>query len=174
MNATLSPALLTLSAAAAVIYVTAMQQDLARRQIPNILSIGLLLLAVGKWLIVGSLSGAIWSVAAGSIVFLVTFVLFARGWMGGGDVKLLTASSLFLGAWLTYPFVVCTALAGGFITLGVIAKDLGARWLRPAHTEGNLAVPQSRTTVPYGVAISIGALWVMAQQLVLSHATMLR
>src|SRR5215469_12121996 len=39
----------------------------------------------------------LWHVAAAMAVLSVTFVFFARGWIGGGDAKLAAATALWLG-----------------------------------------------------------------------------
>ncbi len=167
--------LIILSMVAVGIYLTAIQQDLFRRQIPNGLSVGLLVVALVKWVVLRDFSSALWALAIASMVFAVTFVMFLRGWMGGGDVKLMTTSSFFLGAWATYPFLVFTAVAGGFVTLAVLGRNIAVRWLRPAASGGgDHDVRVADATVPYGVAIAAGAIWVMVQQLLLNQQTFLR
>lgn len=87
--------------------------------------------------------------------------LFALGWIGGGDAKLLAAASLWLG-WPALPaFLLATTLAGG--ALALLLLGLRAQWVR-AHTPvlggwlDRLTTPGA--PAPYGVAIACGALMV--------------
>jgi len=83
--------------------------------------------------------------AAGGIVFALLAGAFYAGMMGGGDVKLAAALALWFSPGGTIKFLVLMSLAGGVLTLGLVA------WHRAKQREG-------RPQVPYGVAIAIGAL----------------
>jgi prepilin peptidase CpaA len=89
--------------------------------------------------------------AAGGIVFLVLAGAFYAGMMGGGDVKLAAALSLWLSPGGTFKFLVLMSLAGGVLTLAIVA------WHRAKRREG-------RPEIPYGVAIAFGALAILAQR----------
>ena len=98
-------------------------------------------------------------VGAAFTVLAVTFVFFARGWIGGGDAKLFAAVALWLGWSALLPFLAVTALAGGGLALSLLVMRSG--WFRPVTIGfrgwiGRLATPGEN--VPYGVAIAIGAL----------------
>jgi prepilin peptidase CpaA len=125
--------------------------DLAWYRIPNALSIGL---AAG--FVLHALAAKIgWTAfflhaGAGAAFLLVGFALFAKGWIGGGDAKLLTGAALWVG-WEGLPqFLTVMGLAGGVLALWVLAASrlpgLRRRWNRPAG-------------VPYGAAIAVAALW---------------
>ncbi len=96
-------------------------------------------------------------VGAGALV--AGMGMFAAGWIGGGDAKLLAASALWIGWSALFPFLAVTALAGGGLALTLmVARSI---WLRPITTGmsgwiGRLATPGEN--VPYGVAIAVGAL----------------
>ena len=83
------------------------------------------------------------------------FVLFAlaffTGMMGGGDVKLAAALALWFSPQSTIKFLVLTSLAGGVLTLGILA------WHKAKRREG-------RPEIPYGVAIAFGGLAILAQR----------
>src|SRR3954449_101256 len=51
-------------------------------------------------------------------------VLFARGWLGGGDVKLLSAATLWAGAPQALGLLVVTGLLGGALAL-ILLSPLG-------------------------------------------------
>jgi len=85
--------------------------------------------------------------------------MFAFGWIGGGDAKLMAAASLWLGLRGIAPFALYTALAGGALALLLVA--MRSAWLRPFADAGpawtrRLATPGE--SAPYGVAIAVGAL----------------
>ncbi|MEI4260275.1 A24 family peptidase [Roseovarius sp. D0-M9] len=81
-------------------------------------------------------------------------ILFARGWMGGGDVKLLAVTALWLGPAATSGFLLLTAMAGGVLTLAVVAHHARAQRMGDAHTPADRLPPR----VPYGIAIAAAAL----------------
>src|SRR4051812_26461774 len=57
--------------------------------------------------------------AAMAIVFVIGYIMFARKWMGGGDVKLLTACSLWAGMQNLLDFLFIVSLLGGIFAVGV-------------------------------------------------------
>jgi prepilin peptidase CpaA len=71
--------------------------------------------------------------------------------MGGGDVKLAAALALWFPPGGTMKFLVLMSLAGGVLTLGVLA------WHRAQRREG-------RPQIPYGVAIAFGGLAILTQR----------
>jgi prepilin peptidase CpaA len=97
------------------------------------------------------------SVVCSLAAFAVGFVGFAAGILGGGDVKLLAATSLFAGPGHMIDFLVVTALAGGVLGLALLA---GAPIGSPAGTDTFHA--RLRVSLPYGPAIAVGGLWVIA------------
>ena len=82
---------------------------------------------------------------AGAIVFALLAGAFYVGMMGGGDVKLAAALALWLPPVGIIKFLVWMSLAGGALTLGILA------WHRTKRREG-------RPQIPYGVAIAVGGL----------------
>lgn len=84
-------------------------------------------------------------------VFLLFAILFYTGMMGGGDVKLAAALALWFPPDAMLAFVIYMSIAGGLLTLIVLV----AHKLR-----GKAGKPE----VPYGVAIAIGALVILAQR----------
>jgi prepilin peptidase CpaA len=105
-----------------------------------------------------SLAEVAWSSAAAILVFALGFVAFTFQWMGGGDVKLLTAAALWLGAENTGALIFYTSLFGAILTLAVLgfrAMHLpiawqGRDWIARLHRRD--------TGVPYGVAIAAASL----------------
>ena len=97
------------------------------------------------------------AVAAG--VFAVLAATFYMGMMGGGDVKLAAALALWFKPFTTLKILVIMSLAGGLLTLIVLI--LHKKRAKPAIPGG---APAAKPEVPYGVAIAIGALWILAQR----------
>ena len=92
-------------------------------------------------------------------VFALGAVGFAAGMLGGGDVKLLAATSLFAGPALLTDFLLVTAVVGGALGLAVLA---GAQ-IGPASAAGTVELRvRLRGGLPYGPAIAAGGLWVAA------------
>ena len=82
---------------------------------------------------------------------LLAFAIFFRfGWMGGGDVKLIAALALWLPAGPLASMLVIMSLAGGALTILMLADH------RIARREGPVEVP-------YGVAIAAAALITMCE-----------
>jgi prepilin peptidase CpaA len=144
----------------AALVIAAAVKDLESFTIPNWISIALALAFAPAALLTGASLGAVGiSLAVGLAVLALAVGMFALGWIGGGDAKLMAAASLWLGLKGLAPFVIYTALAGGALALILLA--LRSAWLRPIAHAGpgwarRLATPGE--AAPYGVAIAIGAL----------------
>jgi prepilin peptidase CpaA len=137
----------------AAILVFAAVVDVRTFTISNRLNLTVALLAPVYWLSI-ALSpwpGMAIQLAAGGVVFALLAGAFYAGMMGGGDVKLAAALALWFSPASTVKFLVLTSLAGGVLTLVVVA------WHRARRREG-------RPEVPYGVAIAFGALAILTQR----------
>ena len=145
-----------LSLIAVGLYGLAAVQDLRYRRIANRLCLGILMLGVARWGVIADPAAAGEAVLAAALAFGVGAVLHARGYVGGGDVKLLTASILLVGAAAALPLIVAMALVGGVLSLALLAFE---RFRRAASSA------RAAPTVPYGVAIGAAAAWVLFLQL---------
>ncbi len=92
-------------------------------------------------------------------MFAVGALGFAGGVVGGGDVKLLAAASLFAGPTHMVDFLAVTALIGGALGLALLA---GAPIGPAAPTVDGTLRARLRSGLPYGPAIAGGGLWVTA------------
>ncbi len=130
--------------------------DFRTLRIPNWLT-GLLALAFP----VGALAAGhpiAWlpHVAAGLAVFAVATVLFALRLMGGGDVKLLAATALWIGLAQLLPFLVLVALVGGAFAL--VCMMLRHPLVQTAILATLHRLPifaQKNLPIPYGIPIAI-------------------
>jgi prepilin peptidase CpaA len=84
--------------------------------------------------------------------------MFALGWIGGGDAKIIAAGGLWLGLPGAPSFLMWTTVAGELFGLGVIlARAWAQLWAGRAPTWlSRLLEPKG--DIPYGVAIAAGAL----------------
>ena len=127
--------------------------DLRTRTIPNWLTLAIALGAIVYW---WAAAVPLWPDAAIRIgvalaVFCAFALAYAVGMMGGGDVKLLAAIALWLPPAAIPLLLVVMSLAGGAITLFMVARRRFARG-------------SSRIEVPYGVAIAFGGLWLISER----------
>jgi len=116
----------------------------------------------------------------GAIVFGVGALFFFGGFMGGGDVKLLAATALWVGPQHSVAFLFVTVLCG-FLLAAVMAIR-GALASAPAGAEapalsirswigafaGLRYAPLMKLTVPYGVAVALGGIYVGARFLLVA------
>lgn len=135
-------------------------KDLISYTIPNWISLALIAAFLPAALISGApLSQIGLCLAVGLGALVLGMGMFAAGWIGGGDAKLLAAGALWMGWPGALMFLVYTGLAGGALTLAILTLRSGylapavagaPAWVRKLGANGG--------ALPYGVAIAIGAL----------------
>jgi prepilin peptidase CpaA len=133
----------------------AASMDLMTMTIPNricaALAVGYLVLAFA----VGVPFGVILvNLSCGAAVLAVMFAMFSFGWIGGGDAKLAAATSLWLGWGMMFDYGTSAAIYGGALTLLIL---LGRRFVLPAWLSRHAWIARlhdSRTGVPYGIALA--------------------
>ena len=161
--------------------------DLRERRIPNRLTGGVA--ALYPVYLMLSPSPVAWpgALVLALLVGLLGLFLFARGLVGGGDVKLIAAVTLWAGLDHFAVFALVTALTGGMLGLvslwyrrwsGLIEAHLagfglaaaGGRAGAPAPAAGEPAddSPAAPTgpvplTLPYGIAIAVGGVAVVVE-----------
>jgi prepilin peptidase CpaA len=142
-----------LLAGLAALLVVAAVIDVRTFTISNRLNLTVALLAPLYWLSVALAPwpGVAIQLAAAGTVFLILAGAFYAGMMGGGDVKLAAALALWFSPVTTIKFLVLMSLAGGVLTLLVLA------WHHLKRREG-------RPEIPYGVAIAFGGLAILTQR----------
>ena len=151
-------------AAFAILLIAAGWQDLRTLRIANRLSLATVA-AFAVWAAAGVALGRLsvatlgMTILCSLAVFAIGATGFAAGVLGGGDVKLLAAASLFAGSAHLIDFLVVTALVGGALGLAVLAGTP----IGPAAPAADGAVrARLRGGLPYGPAIAAGGLWVVA------------
>ena len=128
-------------------------QDVRTYTISDRLNLAIALMAPLYWVSTGV---PIWPDAAIRVgVAVLVFMLFAGAFyvnaMGGGDVKLAGALALWFTPYETLTMIVVMSIAGGLLTLAVVAIHKMKR-------------KEGRPEVPYGVAIAVGGMWLLAQR----------
>ena len=94
---------------------------------------------------------------AGFAGLALGFLLFALGWIGGGDAKLFGGVTLWLGFADMMPYALMASIFGGFLTLALLVMR---QWPLPgalARQPWILRLHDSRSGIPYGVALAAGA-----------------
>lgn len=143
-----------LVAALAIALLVAAVTDFRRRQIDNWLNAAIALSAPLFWFATGMPFDAMgWQLTIAFGSFVIFAGLFALGWMGGGDVKLLTALALWIQPIWFAQLIVVMAIAGGVLTMIFGAWHIAAR-------------RKDKPAIPYGIAISGAGLWALASQYV--------
>jgi prepilin peptidase CpaA len=102
-------------------------------------------------------------VSCGLAMLALTFVLFQFGWVGGGDAKLASATALWLGWENLLDYGLIASLAGGVLTVAIIAlrwHDLPQRLLSIGFVA---RLADKGAGVPYGIALAIAGLLIYPQ-----------
>src|SRR5258708_5369469 len=116
-------------------------RDVATPTIPN--AISLLLLAIGgSARILQGPSDLALSLGSALLLFFLLMLAYARGLIGGGDVKIMTALAVGMSPLDSYRFVVATAIAGGLLGIAylLLSRSLsGLRQTRRVSLLGRVA-----------------------------------
>ena len=158
--------------AAAMALLFAAAHDVAVRTVPNLVSLIVALFGLGLNALDGQLPAAL---IRGALVFAVAWYCWRRGWLGGGDVKLLSACVLLVPPGSVPELLLGTATAGGLLALFYLALAQllpgGGRRYR-ADFDGSVRRRsllhrvwraerrriQRRLSLPYSCAIAAGVL----------------
>jgi prepilin peptidase CpaA len=152
---------------ALVIY--AAVSDVLSLTISNWISLALIASFVAAALLTGlPISTIGWHFATGFVVLMIGFMCFAFGWIGGGDAKVAASTALWFGLSDTMNFLLLSSVIGGVLTLGLLALRrfplptwaVSQQWIARLH--------DSKTGVPYGVALGLAALLVYPNTLWIS------
>lgn len=134
-------------------------EDGWRTRISNYTSLAVGALALVAAVVAGLDIGLWQNLALSMAVMTFGTLLFARGWMGGGDVKLLAACGLWLDLSTGWKMLVAVAIAGGVEALLVV----GLRFLPwPQAVGSSIALFRPKAGIPYGIAIAAGMALVLA------------
>ena len=141
------------------LFVAAAYGDIKSLRIPNPLALAVALLGCFRLIVIGDLSAALCTMGASVMVFIVTFLLFSRGFLGGGDAKLLSATVLLVGYQDLLSFIFVMSICGVLVSLAIllIHRTLPL-WLGPRLAVLLPLEPGAQPAVPYGIAIASGGI----------------
>jgi prepilin peptidase CpaA len=144
------------------VFVAAAYGDVRARHIPNSLPLAIGALALVQLIPAGDPHPALWAITAAAMILAVGLLQWRLGLVGGGDVKLLAAATLLVGAHDLFDFLFLMSLGGAVVSLAVLgASRFGGPSLLLLPYPGRAA---ARPSVPYGVAIATAAAWVLIRQ----------
>ncbi len=129
--------------------------------IPNRISIAMVI----GFVVVAPFSGVSMTVIgmhllAGLGTLAAAVFMFWRGWIGGGDAKLLSVAALWIGADLLLPFIAYVGVFGGVLAVAILLYRnnipemwiMNRQWMARLHKQGG--------GIPYGMAIAASAVLV--------------
>ena len=148
------PVSLALLCALGALLVAAALEDIRHREIANWKN-GIISVLAPLWWVANGIGGIeiLWQIGVALLVFGFFAGMFALGLMGGGDVKMIGAITLWLPLQPLLGMLIAMALAGGAITL---AMTIERRW----RLDSTASIE-----VPYGVAIAIAGLLAIREPL---------
>lgn len=134
-------------------------EDARVREIANWKNAAIALMAPLWWIAIGLTPwpGMAFQLGLAVIVLALFCVAFHFGQMGGGDVKLIAALSLWLPVQPLLQMLLIMSVLGGVITIVMLL-------------EHRLRKKQSELEIPYGVAISIAGLLAIREPLLNYYA----
>ena len=169
------------SALGAVLLIAAALHDVAARTIPNWVSLSLFVLGILLRLIdsrsLETFSPLLKGLALALVVFAAAVYCWRRGWLGGGDVKLLAAAAIFVPPAHVGDLIIAVTLFGGVV--GVIylfariligrLRGFGLAPRASARPRGLLArimrIERRRLSrggpLPYSSAIAAGTIFII-------------
>jgi prepilin peptidase CpaA len=132
--------------------------DLVSMTIENRVSILLVAGFVGVGLLVGlPLQEMAAHFGVGFACLLLTFAMFAAGWMGGGDAKLMAASALWFGPTPDLmAYALNVSVFGGLLTVGLLAARAQMQPVTGIDFVDHLL--ERETGIPYGIALGAAGL----------------
>jgi prepilin peptidase CpaA len=156
---------------ALVVFCFAAITDLQQRRIPNLLVLAVVALAFLRMDLDFDVALALADLKWSGLVLIGGLIFWRLHWLGGGDVKLIFAGALLVGASAVTDFLVLTIILGG--ALGILA--FADMWLERhygwstglafpradmAVRDPDAAVPR-KASVPYGIAVALGGMFTL-------------
>lgn len=133
--------------------------DLFTMTIPNRISLFL----IAAFVVVFPVAAFGWSVlvshlGAGALMLVIGIAMFARGWLGGGDAKILAVASLWLGLDKLPEYLLLVSIWGGALAMALLFYRsltppiwlVGQEWAMRLH--------RKTTGIPYGIALAAAGL----------------
>ena len=132
--------------------------DVRSRRIPNQISLAVALV----WIMYALTDNTGWQggLIVAVIVLSLGFVLYGFGLAGGGDIKLLTAVSLWAGTELALPMIATVAITGAIVSVAVLIYARGISFFSFQLLQPKSDTYAEQLYTPYAVAILMGAIFI--------------
>jgi prepilin peptidase CpaA len=144
--------------------VAATAEDLWRRRVSNLITLGALVSGIAAHFVLFGWAG-VWNSVQGCFFgFLVFLIFFLMGGMGGGDIKLMAGFGAIVGGERIWVAAVLVGMIGGLMAILFLLGRTVLRWFRPAAPEPTSA-PLRKAMIPYAPAISLGMLLTIGAEL---------
>lgn len=101
-----------------------------------------------------------WHMVCGVVVLLVTFSLFAMGWIGGGDAKLTAAIALWMGFGHIFEYSLLASLLGGALTLVLLGLRRVPMPAAVAKVGWAARLHDASSGIPYGIALAMAGIMI--------------
>ena len=142
--------------------------DVRTRRIPNLLTGPMVLIALAVHSLQG-LGPLLTCVVVLAVMTIAGALVYSRGGIGAGDIKLAIAGSAMVSYPLCVPFLLYTAIAGGVLALVFLAVRANGRAVLSRAVYMTLAgapgiATDKREKLPYAVAFAIGAILIALSQ----------
>jgi len=134
--------------------------DMWNRRIPNIIPLLLAAIFPIALAAIGLPPDWLFHLLGAGVVLALGVVLFHRGLLGGGDVKLIAAATLWYGVDRLPIFLFAVSIAGGALGLLTIIAKLARNVIPSLASRGTSSRPLRGMELPYGVAIAAGGILV--------------
>jgi prepilin peptidase CpaA len=141
--------------------------DIMTRTVPNWMPLCLGILGTALAAIEFRL---VWGLGFGLTVFALCLIFWWRGWMGGGDVKLLGATAIVIAPAAAGSFLLAVSLSGGVLAMAYLAGRVLLP--RPTVRRPTRLLPRvlrveawrihHRGPLPYACAIAAGTIFVLS------------
>ena len=139
--------------------VAPMSSDITTMKIPNWIPATLIAgnLTISYWLRL-SWTDVFLNFSCGAAILILSGALFQRGWVGGGDAKLASATAVWIGWGSILDYGLAAAIFGGLLTIFILVfrtaplpRVLAAQgWIARLH--------DGRNGIPYGIALAAAGL----------------
>ncbi len=136
--------------------------DLASYTIPNFIS-AILLVAFAVMAVTAGYDAASYETHALAVLLalIAGFLLFALGYIGGGDAKLFAAVAAWFGMHDLMSYILISSLFGGALTVLLL---MARQWPLPAALASHSWIQklhEPRGGIPYGVALAAGGIAIL-------------
>lgn len=154
----------------AMVLIPASLYDVRSRRIPNWLSLAGMLLGIALHAAYAGWAGVVESTAGLGLALLLGFFLYAIGWLGAGDAKLLAAIGATVGLSQIFEFLFWILISGGAVavlmlaTHGALLRLLKRYWailMLSVASRRWCQLPASdveAVEIPYAIPMALGVL----------------